>query len=307
MLRKPAILLSFGVVPKNYCSHCSSPYSDFNSSRRRSFRSSNQRDQRCARNQCDTRAPQDNGDFAWPQQSSTTTSPTPYEILRLKKGAPYSKNRFYELVKIYHPDRHTHGKPMNGHEPSHATKLERYRLIVAANDILSDPAKRSAYDRCGAGWDGFRESYTWNSEKSRKTRWSGFEDNESIFRNATWEDWEKWHSRKNRHRPEPIYMENRSFFALIAFVTALALASQMSKAGRASQTFLDQVGARHDTSSKNLQHSRFGHYGGFPDRDQRIRKFLYNREQYDPGGIDPIEDDSPRLTSRIEIPGRPVG
>ena len=306
MLRKPAILVSCGAFPKSCRSHCSSQNYELDTSRRGRLQGSTRRNRRYVHNQSDSHVSQDEGDFAWPKPSSATTFPTPYEILRLKKGKPYSKNRFYELVKIYHPDRHAHGNTADGHEPSHATKLERYRLIVAANDILSNPTKRGAYDRCGAGWDGFRESHSWNPEKSRNAYWSGFENNESVFRNATWEDWEKWHARNNRHRPEPTYMENRSFFALVAFVAALALVSQMSKAGQASQTFLDQVGARHDTSSKSLQNSRSGYHGGFSDKDQRIRRFLCNREQDDPSGIDAIEDDSSGLKSQTETPRRSI-
>ena len=298
---------SYSTFPKSYRSHYSSPNDDSNLGRRRGMRVMSNRSQRCIYNQSEGHIPQDDGDFAWPQSSSPTTSPTPYEILRLKKGNSYSKESFYKLVKIYHPDRHRHGRSRNGPEPSHAIKLERYRLIVAANDILSDPAKRSAYDLCGAGWDGFSGSYSWKSERPKKARWSGFEDNGSVFRNATWEDWEKWHQRNNRHRPpEPIYMENSSFFALVAFVATLALVSQMSKAGQASQTFLNQVGARHDISSKNLQESRFSNYGGFADKDQRIRKFLYSREQYDTGEAGAIENDHPSLDTRKETYQHPV-
>ena len=80
------------------------------------------------------------------------TIPTPYQIFGQKKDSPYSKRKFYELVKLYHPDRHDYGS--SGNLPSYTTKLERYRLIVAANDILSNPVKRAAYDRYGSGWNG---------------------------------------------------------------------------------------------------------------------------------------------------------
>src|SRR5690348_6812083 len=40
----------------------------------------------------------------WPEVTSTNAIPSPYEIFNQKKGSPYSKHRFYELVKIYHPD-----------------------------------------------------------------------------------------------------------------------------------------------------------------------------------------------------------
>ncbi len=69
--------------------------------------------------------------LGWP----TSAHPTPYEILNLDKRTPYAKARFYELVKLYHPDSSHHGP--DGLAP--AARLERYRLVVAANGILGDP------------------------------------------------------------------------------------------------------------------------------------------------------------------------
>src|SRR6187402_3852458 len=77
----------------------------------------------------------DHGQLRWPEMTSANSLPTPYQIFNQNKGSPYSKRRFYELVKLYHPDRHDHDTI--SHSLSYATKLERYRLVVAANDILS--------------------------------------------------------------------------------------------------------------------------------------------------------------------------
>ena len=87
--------------------------------------------------------------YTWP----SSVNPTPYEILAHSKDARYNKALFYQLVKIYHPDRnHTAA----GSSMPHSVRLERYRLVVAANEILSDDVKRRAYDLYGAGWHGNR-------------------------------------------------------------------------------------------------------------------------------------------------------
>src|SRR5256885_8651239 len=84
----------------------------------------------------------------WPAPKTPPQTPTPYEIFDLPKGGTYSKHKFYELVKIYHPDRNrVEGTACAG--ISHVEMLERYRLIVLAHEILSDPVKRRAYDTCG--------------------------------------------------------------------------------------------------------------------------------------------------------------
>ncbi|RJE20858.1 Hsp40 co-chaperone Jid1 [Aspergillus sclerotialis] len=81
----------------------------------------------------------------WPSPSNLT----PYAILGLRPGDSSSKSRFYELVKVYHPDRASSTPTQTLCE---ATRIERYRLIIAANEILINPTKRRAYDQFGIGW-----------------------------------------------------------------------------------------------------------------------------------------------------------
>ncbi|KAK2608549.1 hypothetical protein QQS21_002895 [Conoideocrella luteorostrata] len=78
----------------------------------------------------------------WPN----STAPTPHEILGIERGDPYSKARFNELVKQYHPDlAETKNVPR-------AVSLERYHLVVAAHKLLSDPYKRGLYESHSHGW-----------------------------------------------------------------------------------------------------------------------------------------------------------
>jgi hypothetical protein len=62
----------------------------------------------------------------WPHHVHSTKPPTPYQILNTTPSEPYSKARFTELVKIYHPDRCDHPA---GHACAHlppTTRLERF-------------------------------------------------------------------------------------------------------------------------------------------------------------------------------------
>src|SRR5215471_15131681 len=47
-------------------------------------------------------------DISWP----ITPTFTPYELFKQERTAPYSKARFYHLVKIYHPDRPCNDHPL---------------------------------------------------------------------------------------------------------------------------------------------------------------------------------------------------
>ncbi|KAB8293413.1 hypothetical protein EYC80_007729 [Monilinia laxa] len=118
----------------------------------------------------DGRSANQHPDLQWPELTSACAVPTPYQIFNQQKGSPYSKHRFYELVKLYHPDKH--GVDTND-GLDFDTKLSRYRLIIAANDILSNPVKRSAYDTYGAGWNGRPDVLEPRDSRGESRGWAG--------------------------------------------------------------------------------------------------------------------------------------
>ncbi|KAL8987615.1 MAG: hypothetical protein Q9177_003194 [Variospora cf. flavescens] len=206
------------------------------------------------------------------------------KIFQLQEKAPYSKRRFYELVKLYHPDRHAH----SCHVPdvdclSPDAKMKRYRLVVAANDILSDPSRRRAYDLFGAGWSTHPDNggSAWSSDDTTRQRWSGFQDNNSPAGNATWEDWEKWHQRNSRGAQDPVYTSNGGFVSLVAFVVALSAMSQASRVDEHQQYFADRIELVHNDCHQNIQRRKDG-TKELSNADLAILRFMRSREQ---GGI----------------------
>ena len=225
------------------------------------------------------------GEIQWPKTTSVNAIPTPYQIFQQKRTDPYSKRRFYELVKIYHPDRR--GCENNDSRVSslpYAVLIDRYRLVVAANDILSHPAKRKAYDECGAGWNGHPEAKSrrdqWSYDSDR--RWTGFEDNNtSPFRNATWEDWEKWYQRNDtgkRQPQEPVYFSNGGFLSLIAIFACLGGIGQATRIGDQKISYLKQVENVHADCSQDTRR-RMEQAQGYGNKDSRVEGFLKTREQ----------------------------
>lgn len=229
----------------------------------------------------------------WPDDiiTNTNTVPTPYQIFGQKKGSPYSKRRFYELVKLYHPDRHGHTPSSDG--LSYSTKLERYRLIVAANDILSDPVKRSAYDMYGAGWNG--QSGV-RGPRDRSEEWGKGGSWNSPYgpsRNATWEDWEKWYKREEQEPQKPVYVSNGAFVCLVVLFAAVGGIAHAARAGNYSLTYLEHQDALHDDISKELRRRRSETTTAFPTREERIHEFLRKRDQQIL--FDPMEEKIKRL------------
>ena len=223
-------------------------------------------------------------EIRWPKTKPATAIPTPYQIFQLKNSAPYSKRRFYELVKLYHPDKHCHDA--NGSRKnslSYDVKMERYRLVVAANEILSHPGKRRAYDEYGAGWNGQPDIRDHRQEWGNNAdhHWSGFHENSSAARNATWEDWEKWYQRNEkgeRVAQKPVYISNEAFLSVIAIIACLGGIGQATRIEEQELSYLKRMETIHTDCIHDRQR-RMEEAQGYGTKDERVRSFLRTKEQ----------------------------
>ncbi|OJJ51565.1 hypothetical protein ASPZODRAFT_127656 [Penicilliopsis zonata CBS 506.65] len=210
--------------------------------------------------------------YTWPTHSGFT----PYDVFHQKRGDPYSKSRFYELVKVYHPDRSCNGHPLC-REISPEVRLYRYRLLVTAHEILSDPEKRAAYDQSGTGWAHSPDAG--KSSPSTPSYRYGERDYGPIYSNATWEDWEKWH---NRHQPKQRHsVDNRTFTAFIVLLTLLGGALHASWISQYSSGYEQRLREINEESMRFLTGRRHQTVTQMDSTDARVQGFLMRR---DPSG-----------------------
>lgn len=204
----------------------------------------------------------------WPN----STDPTPYEIFNLSKAEAYNKVRFYELVKLYHPDRQHHTS-LDG--IPHVTKLERYRLVVAANDLLSDPTRRRLYDLYGTGWAGQADAQT--SYRMADRKWRQEPGNPSM--NGTWEDWERWHSQRDGKKQEPVYMSNGGFVVVIVLAMLIGSFGQATRAGSSSAALVDMRDQKDNAIGQDMRRKHIQSMG--LSRRDRVQSFLKQRESWE--------------------------
>jgi hypothetical protein len=206
----------------------------------------------------------------WPR----TPNPSPYEILGTTQGAPYTKKRFHELVKLYHPDKHDHSPALR--HLSAAVRTERYRLVVAAHDLLSDPAKRRLYDAHGLGWVGLGPGPTMRESVRYKDHlWR--ERDDSPAGNATWEDWERWYERRNGGpRAEPVYMSNGVFATLVVALCMVGMFAQMSRADSSGAQYVEQLDRKHGHVAADVQRSVMA--AQRRSKEEQVEGFLRDRE-----------------------------
>ncbi|TID14067.1 Chaperone J-domain-containing protein [Venturia nashicola] len=219
----------------------------------------------------------DEAQISWPIPEPPHRVPTPYQILNVQREAVYVKtDRFYSLVKLYHPDRHDHPDAISS--LSTQARLDRYRLTLSAHSILSDPSKRAAYDLFGAGWAGRDPAEAIVPDFKYTT-----EARKAAMGNATWEDWEKWYDEFRRPGDpvrtgpqRPVFLSNSTFISIVAFLAALAGVGQATRADNMSQSFIAQRDAAHDRALAEL-HRYKGAKSGW-NKEQRIEEFLRDRD-----------------------------
>lgn len=217
---------------------------------------------------------------SWPRSAH----PTPYEIFGIQRGTPYNKRRFYQLVKLYHPDTHDSAvasTPSQG--LSHATRLERYHLVVAANELLSDPVKRRLYDHHGIGWtDGHRAPNLGEVDRE----WRNQPGNAS--QNATWEDWERWRRERAGTAGEPMYMSNGMFATLVVCMCMIGALAQMNRAEATGEQYVDFVQHKDSAIGQKMRDNTTAAAGR--TKDERVDTFLRDRENlsfdFQPGKYD---------------------
>ncbi|KAF8536035.1 hypothetical protein BDD12DRAFT_808093 [Trichophaea hybrida] len=228
--------------------------------------------------------------------------PTPYDILEVKKDGLYSKHRYMELVKIYHPDHNHHHRYYHLKHPHHV-RLERFNLIVTANSILSDTQKRSAYDRYGAGWAAAPSSayphpvYHPRRRHNRGTEkwWQAREGRENFYsaygqggpddasNNATWEDWERWYEAQSQGadatvgKQQELHTRNSVFVVIVVMLACLGSFAEINYATVAGNEAIE-LGERQsiELGRDIMRRRRESMESG--SREERIKRFLMMRD-----------------------------
>lgn len=216
-------------------------------------------------------------DLSWPNNSTFS----PYDIFKQERTAPYSNRRFYQLVKVYHPDRPCNGHPLCKNIPE-SVRLHRYRLLVAAHELLSDPKKREAYDKHGDGWLHRPELFARPKEDSIVYRYSMRRAQDAdIFRNATWEDWEQWHDRNNGRQKQSSPASHSTFASLFLLLALFGGSVQAVSIGKYAGVVENRVQEVDKQCAKVLDERRYHTKLEMESKNQRVQSFLKKR---DPSG-----------------------
>ncbi|EFQ99618.1 hypothetical protein MGYG_02631 [Nannizzia gypsea CBS 118893] len=244
-------------------------------------------------------------DLSWPASPSFT----PYDLFRLERNAPYSKRRFYQLVKIYHPDGHCNGHPLCKDLPE-SVRLQRYRLLVAAHELLSNPTKRSEYDKFGRGWF-HREELFGTQGPTAKSAMDAYYSRRrkvdpTIFRNASWEDWEQYHGQsggKYQKQQQSTGASHETFASLFVLLAIFGGVAQAVSIGKYSSLVDERVKQVNRECSRFLEGRRHQTVSELESVDERVQHFLKRR---DPSGYGLKEEEEETYRKHLRSPNHNI-
>jgi curved DNA-binding protein CbpA len=147
---------------------------------------------------------------------------------------------------------------------------------VAANDILSDPTKRRAYDLYGAGWNNNRTLRNLYREADRS--WRNEPGNPS--QNATWEDWERWYRERNGEKqPQtPALMSNKLFVIVLCSFVVLGSFTQARRANTNALNIIEMRDQKHAAISGDMRRQLDAKAP--LNRHERVESFLRQRDNW---------------------------
>lgn len=195
--------------------------------------------------------------------------PTPYEIFHIDQAASQLdiKRRYYELVKIYHPDKLTNPTPIEN---------ERFHKIVAANDLLCDKSKRSAFDMYGVGWQWAGQGrhskvYAGQMQGSRFDRYnrSRRADHDETAQ------WDNFYTGNKAPAGETRYTSNTNFVGFLVFLSTIGAVVQAARLSRASSEINERADKQHFATARDLAESR--RLARDLGKEERRRLFLAHR------------------------------
>ncbi|KAI5855349.1 hypothetical protein BZA05DRAFT_424607 [Tricharina praecox] len=222
--------------------------------------------------------------YRWP----THTHPTPYDILEIPPKGVYTKTRYLELIKLYHPDHRHH------HLRSHTSHLERFRLTVTAHRLLCDPSRRAAYDRYGAGWHhappgalGSQpltpESAKWWQQREGHSPFAsefahayGRGGPDDTAANGNWEDWERWRAARDHPPQKPLLTNNGAFVTIVVILACVGSLAELNYVGGKSEQAVEMGEKRSVMLGQDLARRR--REAGVDGREERVRRFLIMRD-----------------------------
>lgn len=242
---------------------------------------------------------------------------SPYDVLNLKSHGDLSKaqlkKQFFKLAKIYHPDScNCDGHPLNksmfstnGDCLTNEVKEERFKMILAAYNLLRNPLSKRNYDQYHIGWNDSSNSYFKSNNPNMydpsNMAYDDFMKRSRSYtanKSGTWEDHYKhgyesaygfsgdkyWQATESGGFREEFEKNKKTFLLSTALFISVYFALQLSHLylyddfiGGKHHEAAVQLSNMHDKSEQDL-FDAYTNYGLGDTKQDRINRFLWWRK-----------------------------
>ncbi|SMN20370.1 similar to Saccharomyces cerevisiae YPR061C JID1 Probable Hsp40p co-chaperone [Maudiozyma saulgeensis] len=222
-------------------------------------------------------------DSQWPGMKY----PTPYEIFGINSQVSTHltntqlsdlKKKYHKYVKLYHPDislsRDIADHAIMGKILTTEEKVNRFKTISQAYDILTNKNKKRLYDLNRSNWSHGRPSTTDLNDIFRSRNFSS-DDTSRYWHAGTWEDMYEFNERNKNNDDDSSRQHKYVIYWAIGMLICIEGSVLLSKI---ESTLVGKVdyGITADDVEKGL-FSSYQNYGLDDDKLSRIKRFLWFR------------------------------
>lgn len=210
-------------------------------------------------------------DSNWPSDNQPKT---PYSLFQLTESSftkALLKKRFHELARLYHPDHSANKAILKRNRNTELTsssvhqnlltsedKIQRFKIITEAYELLKDPKRKNQYDRLGLGW-----AYGPRIQSPAQR----YEQSSRYYNAGTWEDYSDLRN-DDKQDIGPMTMLIW-FFGIFGIIQLTSLLTRWEEA-------MNKTNFTHDETERDLTLA-YINYGLDEDKWSRLRRFLWFR------------------------------
>ncbi|KAG0661495.1 J domain-containing protein 1 [Maudiozyma exigua] len=223
-------------------------------------------------------------DVQWP----IAQYPTPYEIFGInsqlgnhlsKRELRDLKKKYHKYVKLYHPDlsitRDILDATRKGQILSLDEKINRFKMISQAYDILTNINKKRVYDLNRSNWSHGGPSTMDNLNDLYQSRNFNSDDASMYWHAGTWEEMNEFNRRQQDQNEKDFAQQKYVIYWAIGMLICIEGSVVLTKVENSLVGRID-YGITEDDVEKGLFRS-YHNYGLDDDKLSRIKRFLWFR------------------------------
>uniref|UniRef100_A0A060TBW6 ARAD1B11902p n=1 Tax=Blastobotrys adeninivorans TaxID=409370 RepID=A0A060TBW6_BLAAD len=209
----------------------------------------------------------------WPKK----IKPTPYDIFNISSGDKIDKQKlkkvFIQYARTYHPD----SIADRADKLSERDRMDRFKQIAVAYDILKDDKKRREWDsrHSSRPYPSSHPTAPWSAPHRSNPNWG--RNHEDFYARGPEEDWSARRRQYDAKFQEELRQNRKKLTILVSAGVVLIAYFQLKLIFKVSSNYSQEMEKYSIMTQMDEWHAK-QNYGMGSLQDQRIARFLMSRE-----------------------------